>query len=171
MYCKPTIVGRETQRPFLAVAPSPIYIFVQASVFWSISSTASAFSPSNLNFRKRISICLIIAFILTNFLVEMSDSKNNEREVTAFKLNEPGWVNIDLGPRAVEPHGAKATVLPGWADLDLDLEARAPPKKPFWRFGKKSKILVGIAISAMLSAGIFVPMVVVILNGGGKRIR
>lgn len=102
----------------------------------------------------------------------MSDNKNNERKESAVNSNETDWVNIDLGPRTVDPgaHAPRATVVdrvPTWTAFDL--EARDPPKKRFWRFGMKSKVLVGIAIAAMVLIGIFVPMVVAIRNSQRRR--
>ena len=95
-------------------------------------------------------------------------NNNNNEKVSAFKTTEKDdWVNIDLEPRNLDrnPTGGKATVLglPAFTDL-LDLEARAPPKQRFWRHGTTSKVLVSIAIIAMLSAAIFVPIAVMIIN-------
>lgn len=103
----------------------------------------------------------------------MSDHNNNttEREAPELKTNEPVWVNIDLEPRNVDPnpHSAKATVVdqvPRWSDSDL--EARSPSKSRSRRFGKMSKIFVGIALAAMVLTGILAPMVVAIRNEEAK---
>ena len=104
----------------------------------------------------------------------MSGINNNKEKVSAFETTEKDdWVNIDLEPRNLDrdPTRAKATVLgqlPAFTDL-LDLEARAPPKQRFWRHGTMSKVLVGIAILAMLSAAIFVPIAVMIVTKESRR--
>ena len=96
-------------------------------------------------------------------------NNNDEKQESA----EPGWTDVDLGASKVNPapHGAKATVIaqgPGWTNFDL--EAGTPSKKRF-RCGSKTKILLGIAIPAMILVGIFVPMVVAIENEKMKRIE
>ena len=96
----------------------------------------------------------------------MSGINHNKNEkVSAYEMTEKdNWVNIDLEPRNLDkdPTRAKATV-PAFTEL-LDLEARAAPKHRFWRHGTMSKVLVSIALIAMLSAAIFVPVAVVIIN-------
>ena len=97
----------------------------------------------------------------------MPDTSIHEKQVSAFDTHEPDWVNIDLEPRNVDPkpRHTKATVIdqvPVWTSIDL--EANAPPKKHFWRNSKKTKIVVGIAVAAMVLAGIFVPMGIAIKN-------
>lgn len=104
----------------------------------------------------------------------MPDNNIHEDQVSAFDTHEPGWVNIDLEPRNVDPkpRHAKASVVdqvPVWTSFDL--EANAPPKKRFWRNGKKTKIVVGIAIAAMALAGIFVPIGIAIKNHEGEGIQ
>lgn len=97
----------------------------------------------------------------------MSHSKNDEKRSPAFNTDEPGWIDIEL-----EPHRAKATVndqVHGWTDIDI--EARAPPKKRLLRYGTKTKTVVGLALVAMLLTGIFVPMVIAIRNRGSKGIQ
>ena len=92
-------------------------------------------------------------------------NNNDNEKVSAVEMTEKdNWVNIDLEPRNLDkdPTRAKATV-PAFTDL-LDLEARAAPKQRFWRHGTMSKVLVSIALIAMLSAAIFVPVAVVIIN-------
>ena len=93
------------------------------------------------------------------------NNNNNNDKVSAFEMTEKdNWVNIDLEPRNLDkdPTRAKA-IVPAFTDL-LDLEARAPPKLRCWRQGTMSKVLVSIALIAMLSAAIFVPVAVVIIN-------
>lgn len=103
----------------------------------------------------------------------MSDNTYNGKEVPAFSTHEPGWVDIDLGPRNVDPkcRQAKATVIgqiSRWTDFDV--EAAAPSKKRLSRFGKKSMIIVGIGLIAMLLTGTIVPMVVAVRRDQGKGI-
>lgn len=101
----------------------------------------------------------------------MSDDNKNTigKEDTGLKTDEPNWVNIDLGPRNIDPDPQRAQVavidqVPRWTELDL--EAGTPPRKPLPRFGTKSKIIVGIALLAMVVTGICVPMVVAIRHDG-----
>lgn len=103
----------------------------------------------------------------------MSDSNKNTG-VSTFNTHEPGWVNIDLESRNVEPelHRAEATVVdsrPGWTKLDL--ETQPPPKKRWYSYGLKTKIVVGTALIAMVVIGIAVPMVVTIKSDGRKGIQ
>lgn len=101
-------------------------------------------------------------------VTEMSDNSINEKKVSAFNTHESGWVNIDL-----EPRRAEATVIdhqvPAWTGFDL--EANALPKKRFWSSGKKSKMVVGTAVAAMVLTGIVVPMVIAIRNEQSKGIQ
>ena len=95
----------------------------------------------------------------------IDNNNNNDEKVSAFEMTEKdNWVNIDLEPRNLDkdPTRAKATV-PAFTDL-IDLEARAPPRLRFSRQGIMSKVLVSIALISMLSAAIFVPVAVVIIN-------
>lgn len=88
----------------------------------------------------------------------MSDNFSDEKKVSPFNTHEPGWVNIEL-----EPHHPEVTVVDQVHGLrDLDLEARAPPKKRLRRCGAKTKVVVGLALVAMLLTGIFVPYVLAI---------
>lgn len=101
----------------------------------------------------------------------MSDKTDDAKKVSAFDTHEPEWVNIALEQRKVdpEPHCAKATVVDQIPRrTDLDLEARAPPKKRFWRYGRKAKIFVGVAVVAMLSIAIFVLIAVAVGNEESK---
>ena len=112
--------------------------------------------------------------MLTAFVMDMSDNNNKNTEVSKFNTNEPGWVNIDLEPRNVdpEPHRAEATVIdpcPGW--IKYDVEAQTPPKKRGFRYGLKSKIVVGIALVTMAVVGVTVPMVVSINNARRNEIQ
>lgn len=98
---------------------------------------------------------------------------NDEKRVSAIDTHEPEWIDIDLGARNIDPapHRAKATVIdqvPGWTNFDL--EAGAPPKKRL-RWGSKTKILLGVAVPAMLLVGIFLPMAVAIRNHKSKGIE
>lgn len=100
-------------------------------------------------------------------------NNNNEKQGPAFNTHEPGWTDVDLGASKVDPapHGAKATVIdsgPDWTNFDI--EAGTPPKKRL-RCGRKTKILLGIAIPAMVLVGIFVPMAVAIKNEKTKGIE
>lgn len=94
----------------------------------------------------------------------INNHNKNEKVSAAEMIEKDNWVNIDLEPRNLDkdPTRAKANV-PAFTDL-LDLEARAPPKQRFCRHGTKSKVLVSIALIAMLSAAIFVPVAVVIID-------
>lgn len=135
-----------------------IYIPPQAPVYRS-SIPIQYQTPS-----KRTHIQLISRFILIDFVVEMFDNNKNA-ELPALNTHEPDWVNIDLEPRNVDPetHRANATVIdqgPGWTSYDLEAQFR--PKNRWWHYGKKTKIVVGIAIVAMVVVGIAVPMVVMI---------
>lgn len=104
--------------------------------------------------------------------INNNNNNNNEKQESAFNTPEPGWTDVDLGASKVDPapHGVKATVIdqgPCWTNFDL--EAGSPPKKRL-RCGRKTKILLGIAIPAMILVGIFVPMVVAIENEKTKGI-
>ena len=81
-----------------------------------------------------------------------------------FNAHGKGWNDVDLGPPNVnpEPHRPEAIIgqIPGWTNFDL--EAKIPPKKRMWLYSKKSKIVVGVAIAAMLLVGILVPTVVAV---------
>lgn len=101
--------------------------------------------------------------------INNSDDKQN----SAFNTHEPGWTDVDLGASKIDPaaYGAKATIIaqgPNWTNFDL--EAGTPPKKRL-HCGRKTKILLGIAIPAIILVGIFVPMVVSIRNEKSKGIE
>ena len=93
-----------------------------------------------------------------------------------FNTHGQDWVDIDLGPRKPdhEPHRTKEAVVvaqgPGWTNFDL--EANLPPKRRSWHYGRKFKVIVGIAIAivSMVLVGIIVPMVVSMREEGSKGV-
>ena len=101
----------------------------------------------------------------------MSGNNNGRKD---FDPHASGWVDVDLGPRKVdpEPNRVEAVIIaqfPGWTNFDL--EGKAPAKKRLWLHKRKSKLVVGIAIVLMLLVGIIVPTVVAIRNKKDERIR
>ena len=98
---------------------------------------------------------------------------NNNKEEKDSSAHEQRWDDVALTPRKAnfEPHRAEGILIgqgPGWTNFDL--EAEAPPKKRSWLYNRKSKIVIGIAIAAMIVVAITVPMVVGVRNAGGKGI-
>ena len=128
------------------------------------------------NLRKPIPCQLNFQFPLPTSAARMSTNINNnndEKQGSAINTHEPGWTDVDLGASKIDPapHLARAIVIdqgPGWTNFDL--EAGTPLKKRL-RCGRKTKILLGIAIPAMILVGIFVPMAVAIENEKTKGIE
>ncbi len=93
--------------------------------------------------------------------------------MSSFSAHEPDWIDVDLGPRKVnsETRHTQAVVLghgPGWTNFDL--EANAPSKKRSWLRNGNSKLVVSLAIIAMLLIATVVPAVVAVRNGEGEGI-
>ena len=93
--------------------------------------------------------------------------------MSSFDAHEPDWVDVDLGPRRVnsETHHPQPVVLgqgPGWTNFDL--ESNAPSKKRSWLRNRNSKLVVSLAIIAMLLIATIVPAVVAVRNGEGEGI-
>ena len=98
---------------------------------------------------------------------------NNKKEEKDSSAHEQDWVDVALTPCKAnfEPHRAEGVLIgqgAGWTNFDL--EAKSPPKKRSWLHGRKSKVVIGLAIVAMVVVGITVPMVVEIRNARGKGI-
>ena len=128
-----------------------------------IQSTLLAHTFQLKTISKRIHTCCTPASKAIAFLIEMSGNNKIEKEISDL-------VDVDLEPPKVDPESHRVEVLgqiPGWNSFDL--EANAPPKKCLWLYTGRSKIVVGIAIFAMVLIGIIVPTVVAIRNGGGQR--
>ena len=104
-----------------------------------------------------------------------NNNNNNNREEKDSTAHEQRWDEVVLTPckATFEPHRAEGVRIgqgPGWTNFDLEAEA-PPPKKRSWFHGKKSKIVIGIAIVAMVVVGITVPMVVGIKTREAKGYR
>ena len=107
----------------------------------------------------------------------MSGGNNDMKEVSACNTHSTrstNWVDIDLGPRKVdtEPYIPKSIVIgqvPRWSNFEL--ESNAPRKKRLWLRSNASKIVVGVAIIAMLLIGIIVPTAVAVAKGKGKGVQ
>ncbi len=109
----------------------------------------------------------------TACVIEMSANSKDEKTVSSFDAHEPDWVDVDLGPRRVnsETHHPQPVVLgqgPGWTNFDL--ESNAPSKKRSWLRNRNSKLVVSLAIIAMLLIATIVPAVVAVRNGEGEGI-
>ena len=106
----------------------------------------------------------------------MSSNHNNDNEKeNDSSAHEQGWDDIALTPckATFEPHHSGDIVIgqgPGWTNFDLEAKAPPPPKKRSWLHGGKSKVVIGIAIVAMVVVGVTVPMVVGIKKAGSKGI-
>ena len=102
-----------------------------------------------------------------------NNNNNNNKEEKDSIAHEQHWDDVALTPLKAnfEPHPAEGVIIGqgvGWTNFDL--EAEAPPKKRSWLYSRKSKIIIGIAIAAMIVVGITVPMVLGVRNAGGKGI-
>lgn len=104
-------------------------------------------------------------------------NNNDDKQPSAFNTHEPGWTDVDLGGNKIDPapHGDNVTMIaqgPNWMSFDLEAGTPpAPPKRRRLRCGSKTKIILGVAIPAMILIGIFVPMVVAINNKETKGIE
>lgn len=82
-----------------------------------------------------------------------NNTNSNNREGKDSSAHEQGWDDVALTPckATFQPHRAEGVLIgqgAGWTNFDL--EAEAPPKKRSWFYGRKSKIVIGIAIVAMV---------------------
>ena len=103
-----------------------------------------------------------------------NNTNNNNKEEKDSTAHEQRWDDVALTPckATFEPHRAEGVIIgqgAGWTNFDL--EAKAPPKKHSWFHGRKSKIVIGVAIVAMVVVGITVPMVVGIRMREAKGYR
>ena len=102
-----------------------------------------------------------------------SNDNNKKKQEKDSSAHNQGWDDVALTPCKAnfEPRRAEGVLIGQGANwTNFDLEAEAPLKKRSWLHGRKSKIVIGIAIVAMVVVGITVPMVVGIRNAGGKGI-
>ena len=100
-------------------------------------------------------------------------TNNDNKEEKDSSAHDQGWDDVALTPctTTFQPHRAEGVLVgqgAGWTNFDL--EARAPPKKRSWLSGRKSKVVIGIAILVMVAVAITVPLVVEIKNARGKGI-
>ena len=100
-----------------------------------------------------------------------NNNNNNNKKGTDSGAHDQVWDDVALTPckATFEPRPAEAIVIaqgPAWTNFDL--EAKAPPKKQ--RSWLHAKVIIGIAIAAIVAVGVTVPMVVGIKNAGSKGI-
>ena len=111
---------------------------------------------------------------LIAFVVDMSgnnNNNNNNKNGTDPIAHDQVWDYVALTPRIAtfDPRPPEGIVIgqgPGWTNFDLEAEA-PPPKKRSWLH---VKVVIGVAVVAIVVVGVTVPMVIGIRNAGGKGI-
>ena len=106
--------------------------------------------------------------------IENNNSIKGNKEASAFNTHEEGWTDVDLELRKIdtETQRPEATIIgQGLNWTNFDLEDQTPPKKHWWRHGRKSKIVIAVALVAMVVIAITVPTIVAVRNDGSKGIQ